>query len=37
MKNTKLIYRAMSEGVRTASELAKYIKGVRNGNKTTRN
>lgn len=29
MKNTKLIHRAMSEGVRTASELDKYIRGER--------
>lgn len=29
MKPTALIYRAMSEGVRTASELAQYMRGVR--------
>ncbi len=28
-KNTDLIYRAMSEGVRTASEFAQYKKGYR--------
>lgn len=31
MKNTKLIYRAMSAGCKTAGDLAKYLKGIRNG------
>lgn len=30
MKASDLIYRAMSEGCLTASDLAKYLKGVRN-------
>ena len=29
MTNTQMIYRAMSAGVRTAAELAKYLRGER--------
>jgi len=29
MKNTQMIYRAMSAGCKTAADLAKYIKGER--------
>ncbi len=29
MKNTDLIYRAMSNGAKTAADLAAYIKGLR--------
>ena len=29
MKNTQMIYRAMSEGVTTVAELAQYLKGKR--------